>query len=70
MFKIDFDTQNADFQYSGGVGVGPAVSAVLRKLADYLEELETEGTKLEDGGVVRDLNGNSIGTWMIQHSNR
>jgi len=67
MFKIEFDTANADFD---STNLGPAIAQILRTLAVYLEQSDlTPPVTLvtEDGGIVKDQNGNSIGNWVLVH---
>jgi hypothetical protein len=52
--KVEFETVNAAFDnYARGVS-----AHMLRQIADKLEN----GA---DGGKVRDVNGNTVGTWEV-----
>ena len=51
MFKLEFSTDNAAFEYSQGAS---ETAKILRKLARRIEEGDFEGK-------VMDSNGNSIG---------
>jgi len=56
MFKIEFETDNAAFQD----GDGPAeVARILQILAVKVEDGQTSGT-------VRDINGNTVGSWSYE----
>ena len=52
MFKLEFDTINAAF----GDAPDTEVARLLREVAGKVEARHTEG-------VLRDVNGNRIGSW-------
>jgi len=62
MFKLVFDTKNAAFEDSTA-----EIARILRELAEKAEQGHAPGP--EDGdGVVRDINGNAIGRWVLSGS--
>lgn len=56
--KIEFSCDNADFADSPEQGS----ARVLRHIADAIER----GTHLDPPHKVRDINGNTIGTWTFE----
>lgn len=67
MFKIEFDTANAAFDPSY---LGPECANILRKLADFIEAVDMHPTRrnlIEHGGLVKDINGNTVGNWVLSH---
>lgn len=61
-FTLHVDTGNAAFyNMTGEVHLpGPELARILRKLAETLEH----GTHEQDG-LLRDVNGNRVGSWEI-----
>ena len=55
MFTMQFNTDNAAFEYSGGAS---ETARILRKLAGRIEEGDFDGK-------IMDANGNSIGTFKL-----
>lgn len=55
MFKIEFRTGNAAFEDNAGL----EVARILRELSDKAEHGELEG-------LIRDVNGNTIGKWGLE----
>lgn len=66
MFKIEFETNNAEFDESF---LGSAVALILEKLAEFIVEVDMSSTNglIEHGGIVKDINGNTVGNWVLSH---
>lgn len=58
MFKLKIRTDNAAFED----GAPQELARVLRKLADRLDQTAAGE---DDGGTVRDVNGNLVGDWVL-----
>ena len=59
-FTLNIDTGNAAFE---GSGLGNEVSRILRELAAHLEDMDATELPLE--ARLRDINGNTVGSWRI-----
>lgn len=58
MPEVMFDTFTVKIELGNdGMQAGPDVAGALRDIADRIEN------QLEARGVVRDLNGNTVGKW-------
>ena len=59
-FSLEFDTDNAAFDYTGGVF---EIQRILRHVADQVPSM-VDSTAMDTVAVgVRDGNGNTIGQW-------
>lgn len=63
MFKLEIETDNAAFA-DGYQGL--ELARILRSVANILEEMNSEG----GGGVQRDINGNTVGSWSLDPQER
>ena len=57
--RIEFHTDNAAFEDYRNFGIATILNGIAYKL-QYLDQTE---------GVVRDFNGNAIGTWTTEGTN-
>lgn len=59
MLTIQFSTRNAGLRDGDDGPTSPyAVADLLRKVADQVEDYQAEG-------VVRDINGHVVGSWVV-----
>lgn len=58
MFTVQIETSNAAFAESPGM----EVASILGGLMPMLEDLSPTAVA---GGVLRDVNGNRVGTWSL-----
>lgn len=58
--KLKFDMGNAAFEDGNAAS---ECARILTEIAGTLEDRFTMGT--DDGGTIRDINGNKIGTWAV-----
>jgi len=56
---IKVKTDNAAFEDDN---LGPELARILRALAARVEEADGS----DDNGLIFDINGNSVGTWVIR----
>lgn len=54
MFKLEFETDNAAFEY----GAGTETNRILRDVARRIKDGDLDGK-------IRDLNGNTIGSYTL-----
>lgn len=63
-FTLDFDMDNAAFDTSENTVANVAeVTRILRKLAALLDGADVLTD--QNGGTLRDSNGNSVGSWGV-----
>lgn len=60
MFKLEFDTDNAAFDDDADAYTNHNARAEIARILLAVAENVREGA---DGGHIRDVNGNHIGTW-------
>jgi len=58
MFTIKIETDNAAFE---GSGCGRELSRILARLAAEIKDADTRA----DSGKLRDINGNTVGSWEL-----
>lgn len=61
MFRLSFETNDAVFEDDGAF----EVARILGDLRDRVLQ-EAHGSSREAEGVIRDVNGNSIGAWFME----
>ncbi len=66
MFKLQFSTANSAFDTDAN-----EIARILRELANKVERgviipfTDADGTQLGVSGSIRDINGNTIGNWIL-----
>jgi len=59
MFRIEIETTNAAFEDAPE----DEITRILRDLADYIAQWSLQSGRQVYQGVLRDINGNTVGTW-------
>jgi hypothetical protein len=57
-FKIEIEMDNAAFEHRGN-----EVARILGELSNLIED---DDLNPNDGGTVRDSNGNTVGSWIVK----